>query len=45
MIARFVWLLPSWVHTLILALTGWRVVVVTLNRWPVGYRWTRQYPL
>lgn len=39
-----VWELPTWLHTLILAITGWRLVRVSAVWMPKHiFYWTRRY--
>ena len=43
---RLIWLLPTWIHELIYRVTGWRLVMISVegtNR--ITYTWTRIYPL
>lgn len=55
MINALLWQLPRWAHTLILCVTGWRLIRITnyFEITPDGtetahaysYKWSRVYPL
>jgi hypothetical protein len=42
---RMIWGLPAWAYNFMLRLTGWRLVRLQSGAQPMGYRWTRAWPL